>query len=93
MQIFYEEASGQVTAWHPEETVRPLRSGEAKVYLDILHPKNRGASVRDYVCDGATLKLRPDFMAPPIPMDVPEEINTLKAKIEALEAKLEVRSV
>ena len=89
LEVYYEEATKVIIAWRGEgrQGIRPVRDGEARVVLDISPPSSEGASVRDYVLDNTTIKLRPDFVTPPPPRDLLAEIDTLRADIKELKKR------
>ncbi|TET43438.1 MAG: hypothetical protein E3J66_01945 [Dehalococcoidia bacterium] len=90
LEIFYEVATKIVTAWRSEgrQGTRPILEGETKAMLDIEPPRDPRPSCRDYIFDGVSIKLSPDFVPPPEPRDLKVEIDKLKAKVEKLEERL-----
>ncbi len=80
LEIFYDKVTKQVIAWRSNDRPRKLRTGEAKVSLDI---SPSSGTARDYIYDG-TLTLRPDYVPPEPARDLATEIDDLKAEIEKL---------
>ena len=85
LEIFYLKAGKQVTAWRSEgrQGSRPVRDGEAKVMLNIAALPG---TATDYVYNktGKALELRPDYISPPEPRDLPAEIDELKVRLDKI---------
>ena len=86
LEVFYETETKIITAWRSvgRQGTRQTRNNESRAMLDIEPPRNEGASVRDYILDGQTVKLRPDFVVPEPPRDLLAEIDELKARLDKI---------
>jgi len=96
LEIRYKKTTGQLTGWWASrfgnhEIKLRERPDEAIVTLDIGIPDK---PLEAWLYDEATQSLvpNPDYTEP-VARNLVAEIDDLKARIEALEAKLEIRRV
>lgn len=87
LEIRYNRNTEELTGWCGDEAQfgnLKDRGSEAIIVLDIPIPDE---PLEAWLFDGEKLVPNPDYIEPPSPRNIYQEIDDLKAKIEKLEVK------